>query len=135
MTAKEWLGRAWEIDSEIRSLKREALSAKDLAFRVTAYLDDVKVQTSKEHVTENAMVRYLDYSERIVERMAELFSVKLEIYEAILRVDSTTCRTLLSLRYLQYLTWEQIAEEMDVDVRHVYRLHKSALEQVAWALE
>ena len=45
----------------------------------------------------------------------------------ILQVDSRELRTLLSLRYLSYLTWEQIAEEMEVDVRHVYRLHKAAL--------
>ena len=60
MTAKEWLGRAWEIDKEIRALKREALAAKDLALSITARLDGEKVQTSKENYAENAMVRYLD---------------------------------------------------------------------------
>nr|DAV39989.1 MAG TPA: ECF sigma factor [Caudoviricetes sp.] len=73
------------------------------------------------------MVRYLDYSDRIARRTEELFAVKIEAYEMILQVDSRELRTLLSLRYLSYLTWEQIAEEMEVDVRHVYRLHKAAL--------
>lgn len=127
MTAKEWLGRAWEIDKEIRALKREALVAKDLALSITARLDGEKVQTSKENYAENAMVRYLDYSDRIARRTEELFAVKIEAYEMILQVDSRELRTLLSLRYLSYLTWEQIAEEMEVDVRHVYRLHKAAL--------
>ena len=126
MTAKEWLGRAWEIDKEIRALKREALAAKDLALSITARLDGEKVQTSKENYAENAMVRYLDYSDRIARRTEELFAVKIEAYEMILQVDSRELRTLLSLRYLSYLTWEQIAEEMEVDVRHVYRLHKAA---------
>ena len=116
MTAKEWLGRAWEIDKEIRALKRAARAAKDLALSITARLDGEKVQTSKENYAENAMVRYLDYSDRIARRTEELFAVKIEAYEMI-----------LSLRYLSYLTWEQIAEEMEVDVRHVYRLHKAAL--------
>ena len=109
MTAKEWLGRAWEIDKEIRALKREALAAKDLALSITARLDGEKVQTSKENYAENAMVRYLDYSDRIARRTEELFAVKIEAYEMILQVDSRELRTLLSLRYLSYLTWEQIA--------------------------
>ena len=78
MTAKEWLGRAWEIDKEIRALKREALAAKDLALSITARLDGEKVQTSKENYAENAMVRYLDYSDRIARRTEELFAVKIE---------------------------------------------------------
>ena len=98
MTAKEWLGRAWEIDKEIRALKREALAAKDLALSITARFDGEKVQTSKENYAENAMVRYLDYSDRIARRTEELFAVKIEAYEMIMQVDSRELRTLLSLR-------------------------------------
>lgn len=130
MTAKDWLGRAWNIEGEIRALKREALSAKDMAMSVTPRPADVKVQTSKVNHTESAIVRYLDYSDRLAMRLESLFAVKLEIYELILKVDSRELRTLLSLRYLSYLTWEDIAEEMEIDVRHVYRLHKHALAEV-----
>lgn len=129
MTTKDWFGRAWKIDGEIRALMREAQAAKDLVLRIAPRMGNVKVQTSRENFTENAMVRYLDYSEAIHRQTERLFAVKLEIYEAILQVDDRDLRMLLSLRYLSFLTWEQIAEEMEVEVRHVYRLHKRALAQ------
>lgn len=36
-------------------------------------------------------------------------------------------RTLLELRYVTCLTWEQVAEQMNYEVRTVYRLHEIAL--------
>lgn len=127
MTTKEWFERARELNREIRALKREARDAQDVAMGIANFGDGVKVQTSKTNHKENAMVRYLDYSNQISRQIEQLFAVKLEIYQVILLIEQRDFRTLLSLRYLSNLTWEQIADEMEVDVRHVYRLHKSAL--------
>lgn len=129
MTTKEWFERARELNREIRALKREADMAQDVAMGIASFGIGVKVQTSKENHKENAMVRYLDYANLISQQIEKLFAVKLEIYQIILLIEQRDFRTLLSLRYLSNLTWEEIAEEMEVDVRHVYRLHKNALSE------
>lgn len=132
MSTKEWLSRAWEIDKEIKALEAEKEAAKTLAFSVTVRYSGEKVQTSCENSTENAMVKYIDYCTKINNRIDDLYAVKCEILDAISKVDNSTYRTLLALRYLRFLTWERIAEEMGFsDVRWVYELHKRALKAVS----
>ena len=50
--------------------------------------------------------------------------------EVIEKVDDVTCRTLLRHKYINGETFEAIAEKMCYDVRHVYRLHKKAINLV-----
>ena len=135
MSTKEWLLRAWNIEKEIHALEREKESAKALATSVTAKYDDVKVQTSQGNSTENAILKYIEYENKIAERIDELYAVKREIFDAISKVDNTTYRTLLALRYLQFMTWERIAEEMRVDNRHIYKLHNKALDFIRFKIQ
>lgn len=128
MSTKEWLSRAWKIDKEIKALEQEKEVAKARATSVTAGYSDIKVQTSKKNSTEDATVAYIDYEKKIRKRIDELYAVKCEIFDAISKVDNPTYRTLLTLRYLQFMTWERIAEEMCVDNRHIYKLHNKALD-------
>jgi DNA-directed RNA polymerase specialized sigma subunit len=59
-----------------------------------------------------------------------LVELKREIVRVVRRVENPSCHTLLSLRYLCFKTWEQIAEEMNYSVQHVHRIHGAALEAV-----
>lgn len=34
------------------------------------------------------------------------------------------------MRYLRYMTWEQIAVELEYNVRHIYRMHYDALSKI-----
>lgn len=127
LSTKEWLLRAWKIDNEITALEREKETAEARATSVTAGYSDVKVQTSKKNSTEDATVAYIDYEKKIKKRIDELYAVKCEIFDAISNVYNPTYRTLLTLRYLQFMTWERIAEEMMYETRHIYKLSKCAL--------
>lgn len=132
MSAKEWLSRAWEIDKEIKALEQEKEKAEAQTMSVTAGYSDVKVQTSRKNRTEDATVAYIDYKNEIVKRIDELYAVKREILYAISKVDNPTYRTLLTLRYLRFLTWERIAEEMGMsDVWVRTRLHSDSLYEVS----
>ncbi len=131
MTTKEWLNRGWRIENEIEILQRE----KELAFeRITSAScanDDVRVMKSEQNSSENKLINYLAYNDKIDTRIDELYQVKQEIHEAISRVQNPIFRQLLELRYLQFKRWEQIAVLLDYkDVRHVYRLHGNALKEI-----
>ena len=132
LSTKEWLKRAWKIDNEITALERELLSAKERMLSVTAHYSDIKVQTSKKNSTEDAMVAYIDYEKKIIKRIDELYAVKCEIFDAISKVDNSIFRALLTLRYLQFMTWERIAEAIDYDSVKWVRtsLHMRALNEV-----
>lgn len=135
MSTKEWLSRAWKIDNEITALERELLSARERMLSVTAHYSDIKVQTSKSNKAEDATLKYIEYNAKIEKKIDELYAVKCEIFDAISKVDNPTYRTLLTLRYLQFMTWEKIAEEMHIDGRHIYKLHNKALYVIRFKIQ
>ena len=127
---KQWLNRAHNIDREIKNLERERDKAFNRATSVVNGSGSEKVQTSKINATEGKYAAYADYVAEIDKRTAELNEVKTEILRAINKVDNSAYRLLLTLRYIRFMTWERIAEEMNYkDVRWVYRLHGRALRE------
>lgn len=141
MTTKEWLNRGRMIEVQIRELEKEKLWALERATGVTAGPRGVKtakdngvayipvnVQTSPGNSSEDQMVRYADYAFQIARMQEQLVQVKSEIAEAVSRVEDNTMRTLLFLRYIRFLSWERIAEEMGMSARWVRtRMHSRAL--------
>ena len=99
---------------------------------VTAHYSDIKVQTSKGNKTEDATLKYIEYKNKLECRIDDLYAVKCEIADAISKVTNPTYRTLLELRYLRYMTWEKIAEEMSRSSVWWVRteLHSKALREV-----
>lgn len=132
MTAKEWLMRGWEINTEINTLLEEKEKAFSQACSVTAPTDRERVTTTRRNTSEEKFVRYSneDYEKEIDRRIDELYQIKLEILSAIGTVNDSTLRKLLVKRYLQFKTWEQIAVEMNYSYMHVTRLHGKALQEV-----
>ena len=62
--------------------------------------------------------------------LAEMASLKRRAVELIAGVKSPRLKEVLELYYLDDNTWEDVAEKMDMSVRHIKRLRDAALEQV-----
>ena len=129
MTVKEWLNRGYRIDCEINALLSEREKAFNLACKVSAPpCDSERVSTSGGNGSEQRFIKYADYSRLINQRVDELYEIKREILTVISRVESNTYRTLLTMRYVQFATWESIAESMKYSEKWVREhLHKNAL--------
>ena len=70
----------------------------------------------------------IDLENEINADIDQLVDLKRDMVAAIKAVADPECQTLLELRYLCFKSWEQIAVAMGYGVRHVYKLHNSALE-------
>ena len=128
MDVKKWLSRGWKIQREIAALVEARQKAFYLACASGIYGDGVKVQTSQENRTEQRLLSLAEYDRHLIERVNQLYRVLEEIGQTIEKVTDGALRILLIERYINYKTWEQIAEVMGYkDVRHIYRLHKRAL--------
>lgn len=66
-------------------------------------------------------------SEKISARIAELTALRWRIELAVEGLTDSRDRRLIYLHYVDGLSWEQVAEAMDYDLRHIYRLHGWAL--------
>ena len=56
--------------------------------------------------------------------------MKREIMQVDKAVPNPEHQTLLELRYLCFKSWEDVAQELGYNVRHIYRLHDEAVEQI-----
>jgi len=129
-STKDWLNRAYSIDKEIKSLKSELEKANLEATSLATQRIEEKVQTSKVNNADYAILKCIEYSEQITKKLGELYATKIEISETISRVDDGKSRVLLRMRYLEYKSWGEIANEMDYSERNVHYIHEKALEEV-----
>jgi DNA-directed RNA polymerase specialized sigma24 family protein len=127
---KKWLNRAYTIDKEIKVLKAELKKANLAATSLATQRIKEKVQTSKVNNADCAILKCVEYSEQITQKLGELYATKIEISETISRVDDGKFRILLRMRYLEYASWGEIANEMDYSIRHIHYTHNEALEEV-----
>lgn len=59
-----------------------------------------------------------------------LYDVKREILGVINMVGDSTYRTLLVMRYIRFMKWEEIAEEMHYTYKWIHILHKRAIKEI-----
>ena len=78
----------------------------------------------------DAVAKIIDLQAEINRDINRLVDLKREMVRLIKTVDNIEHQTLLELRYLCFKTWEQIAVDMVYNVRHVYRLHDEAIENI-----
>ena len=62
------------------------------------------------------------------EQLEKRISIRREITQKIEQMQDETEKTVLRLRYIHWLRWEQIAERMGYSPEHVQRIHKKAFE-------
>ncbi len=131
MTAKEYLSQAYRIDRRINSKIEQVQSLRDLAAKATATLSDMPRSASPNvHRMEDVITKMVDLESEINVDLTRLINLKHEIVTVVKCVESPELQTLLELRYLCFMTWEQIAVELHFDLRWVHRLHNRALNEV-----
>lgn len=127
MTAKEWLNRARNINLEIEAMEQ----AKEKLFahytRVTPYYADAPDGGSPDP---HKLDGYAAFSEQLDRRIRNLTDVCAEIFGVICRVPDSRLRTLLIYRYLNFMTWKEIAEATNYSYRAVTYQHGEALRAV-----
>lgn len=60
-------------------------------------------------------------------QMEQRIKIRREITQEIEKMENETEKTVLRLRYIYWLRWEQIAERMGYSQEHAQRIHKKAL--------
>ena len=131
MTAKEYLNQAYRVDRMV-SAKLEQLQAyKTLSTKATSVLSLAPASgTPNVHRLEDVIVKMVDLENAIIADMSHLLDIRLEITQAIKSVEDADYRTLLELRYLCYLPWDEIAVEMRYSTQRVFQLHNAALKKI-----
>lgn len=128
MTAREWLNRGRRIDKEIEALLRERERLVTNLTSGTADLGSTPVSGTKDP---HKFDRLVELIAKIDERTDALYAIKCEIIEAIGKVSDTRYRAILTERYVEMRSFEQIAVDLNYSWRQTIRLHGAALMAVA----
>jgi len=128
MNAKEYLSQAWYLDKRIKTKERQLDWLRSHAVYVSPKLSEVpKAPSIKRSPVEEAVVRITELERGINDSIAKLMRLKTEITDVIRSVNSMECKTLLEMRYLTFLGWDQVAAQLNYSQDYIYHLHRKAL--------
>ena len=129
MTAKEYLQRYKDTQREIEDLdyRMAQLRLKYAAPSAINYSDMPKAHNT-EHDLSDYMAKMDEMTNYMISKYTRLRGIEVDIYLRLDRIEKQEERELLRFRYIDNMTWEQIASRMGFDVRHIYRIHGCALQ-------
>lgn len=131
MTAKEYLSQARFLDERINSKIQQVTSLNELATKCTSTLSDMPHNPNKGNSTmADAVCKIIDLQEKINRDIDRLVDLKREIMKVIKEVPDVEYQTILEKRYLCFISWEQIAVDMNYSIQHIHRMHSKALKEI-----
>ena len=131
MTKKEYLSQAYYLDKRIKSKERQLETLKAHAVYVGPIYDE-KVSASPSHrsAMESAAVRIVELEKEIQSQIENLVRLKSEIEKVIHSIGNDQYETLLEMRYLAFMGWDEIAARMNLSKRYVFKVHGRALDMI-----
>lgn len=131
MRAKEYLSQIHLLDKRINNRIQELKNIKDQisVVRPVRYDKDHVQHSDISDCVSDGVARYIDTEREINAMIDELVALKHKVTGEIERLNDPRHVELLFLRYVQCMTFEQIAVSMDYSFRQVLRLHGSALQE------
>ena len=128
MTAKEYLRRIRDAESDLRSAEMDYQRARDDVMNLKAIEYD-KDKVSNSHIGDlsDAIATLERYAERVNAKWDELIALRKEAEERIDKLKDGRYRAVLKRRYLQGQSFEEIAVGLCFDYRWIKRLHGRAL--------
>jgi hypothetical protein len=131
MNKKEYLSQALYLDKRIKAKERQLDWLKDHAVYVSPQISDMpKTPRAHRSTMEEAVVKILDLETEIRDGITMLVQLKKDIGEVIRGTNSMACETLLEMRYLTFMSWEEIAAQLGYSQDYIYHLHRKALSLV-----
>ena len=130
MTNKEYLEQVYEMDMNITYLleKRNALKASLLSGSVGAYGGAGGFAATPDNRSfEKKMEKYILLEEEIDRQIDELTQKKEEIEKVISRLSDYKARTVLLRRYINGVSYEQIADDYGYTKSYVCYLARNAI--------
>lgn len=133
MQAKDYLAQNYRLNELIQSNKQELANLRYLSDDIPGIdysKDRVQTSPSCEASFTKIVAKIIDLENAINDDIEKLLSLKLEIRTVINAVKDNEERLLLKHRYLNFLSWDDICENMNVSMRTAHRIHAAALANV-----
>lgn len=129
MTAKQYLSQIGRLNKVITNKLTEIHQLKAMAYNITVVNEGEIVQTSgSSDRLGNMVARIVDMERELQSDIDKYIDVKGHIITQIESMPKESHYKVLFARYVEEKQFDDIADEMHHSLRHVMRLHASALE-------
>ena len=129
MTSKEYLLRYRAVKREIEDLDQRMaqLRLKYAAPTAIDYSAMPKAHDSN-HDLSDYIAKMDEMTEYMISKYTRLRGIEVDIYIRVDRMQDQTEREILRYRYIDGLSWEEIAAKLNYSKRNVTRIHGRALQ-------
>ena len=129
--AQTFLEQPEKLDIQIRNKLLEKQQWHDIALGITASMEGERVQSSGgKSKMANAVEKCVDMEAEIDGLVDELIDVKKDVIQTIEKLDSPIEYNLLHMRYIQYISLQEIADHYNRDYGWATTTHGRALKSV-----
>ena len=130
MTTKEYLSQVFLLSTRLKTKRQQAAELRNSIAGISGIdYTGIKVQTTPTPKMQEAIDRLISLEERIAQEILEMEQKKEKIVSQINRLKIPVHIQILKLRYIDFLSWDEIADQTKYSPRQVYRLHGKALRE------
>lgn len=126
----EYLSRYRKLGKRIEQLSTERAMWLSRACKTTQTISDMPKAKNGAQGDSGEVAQYIEIGEEITRELRNLHRLRREIRSIISTLQDDTLQTLMLYRYINGMTFEEIAVRMHYSYVHVCRLHGQALSQI-----
>ena len=132
MTTKEYLAQAYNLDLLIRSDLEEYCELRTMivSLQSPSFEENLNTMRNLNAPFMKGLFKLMELEETIRQEIAQYTETCIDIRNLIASVDNSRYRAVLHYRYLNKMTWEDIADKMRVNQSSVRRWHEEAINQI-----
>ena len=129
MKAKEYLSRAYRMDLEINTRMQQIDRLRSMTQRMTTFYGYGRQAqpTGNVNAREDAIIRLIEAENEMNAAIDRLVEMKQEIGSVIDQVEEDLWRVVLTKRYLCFMSWDEISEDLHYSQRWVLTMHRRGL--------
>ena len=130
MSIKDYLLQCGLLSNECEHLKERITELRELKDGIRSFF--VKEITAKriDDKLSKAIAEIDTLEDIYVQKIVELLRLKYDYHMLIDQIPDRRLRQLLELKYIDLLSWEEVADKMFYSVRNCHNLHTLALAQL-----
>lgn len=131
---KNYLSQAYYIDKRVNTLQDELTMLESKLERCTASYTSIRGGGSQPTFEYN-LDKVMKYREILNHEIDNLIEHKRNIKQTIAKLCNDKERLILYKKYINFQTFESIADDLDITPRQVYKIYKKSLENLQEFIE
>lgn len=127
MTTKEYLRQYINAKNRFKAISDEMIEIRSEATRITPVISDMPSGSHANDKIALSIEKLEDCAEKLEKQADRMQEAMDDVQNVINSISNPTYRQVLTYRYINGYTWEQIAVVMNYSYVHICRLHGYAL--------